>query len=505
MKTVYTLPAKMLLTQVFLTTLLTFFKLGSSQLAEISDRGCVSPFRTSPGDFEICKTQLCFIIVDVNPYVFLDPALAAVPSKPFLCRDHDILYSNLTGLFFDILRGVSKQVPQVRESRCIFGGSQCTFDNTVQFVGDVAKKDPSYKFVAGGYLLFLENRRTRYTIHSQPWVSDSMVILFRPENARHSFSNAWKQVLQPFGIDGWVLLLCYGLIFLLGLTIHSYRFSRARTFHQFVRWFILSKPSSRGVWETASWNSLRFAAVVFCAVLILLYELSVVNFIIQGPGLFVERVSELKGFGLENFAIEKEAAAETIFKYAVGWGEKRGKYPWVRASSLNETIKLVKNKTVKYGFSFETAIRYKLRMENLCDALVAEPTHKKDVGGWYYSSSVSEELRASIDKALSKLVLNETPEELMKNYGSSPLICGKTKGAIGYEVLVVLLALTVCPFLLKHFLSMALSYCWSNIERPDTDNGPAVAAAQEYGSSSSDPWSPGQSFSTVRRQDETLG
>ncbi len=34
--------------------------------------------------------------------------------------------------------------------------------------------------------------------------------------------------------------------------------------------------------------------VVFCAVMVLLYEVSVVHFIIQGPGLTVEKVSELK-------------------------------------------------------------------------------------------------------------------------------------------------------------------------------------------------------------------
>ncbi len=290
--------AEMSIKTVILISLLTFFKLGSSQLAEIPDRGCVSLFRTSPEDFEICKTELCFVIINENPYVFLDPALAAAPSQPFLCRDHDILYSKLSGLFFDVLRGVSRRVPEVRESRCIYGGSKCTFDDTVHFVGDVAKNDASYRFVAGGYLVFMEHRRTRYTIHSQPWAFDTMVVLFDPVNGRKSFAKAWTQLLQPFGMDGWLLLLCYGLIFLLGVAIHSYRFSRARTFPQFVRWFILSQPSERGVWETASWNSLRFAVVVFCAVLILLYELSVVNFIIQGPELLVDGVSQLKTLGL---------------------------------------------------------------------------------------------------------------------------------------------------------------------------------------------------------------
>ncbi len=95
--------------------------------------------------------------------MFPDPTLVAEQSKPFLCRDHEVLYSKLTGLFFDILHAVSKRVPQVRESRCIYAVSKCTFDDTVRFVGDVAKNDTNYQFVAGGYLLFMEHRRTRYT------------------------------------------------------------------------------------------------------------------------------------------------------------------------------------------------------------------------------------------------------------------------------------------------------------------------------------------------------
>ena len=86
------------------------------------------------------------------------------------------------------------------------------------------------------------------------------------------------------------------------------------------------------MWETASWNSLKFAVVVFCGVLILLHELSVVIFLIQGPDLLVDRISQLKTLGLRNFAVVKGAASGTVFKHAVGWDGKRGKLPWVRGS-----------------------------------------------------------------------------------------------------------------------------------------------------------------------------
>ena len=107
----------MLLTPVFLVTLLTFFNSGNSPLTEILDHSCFSSFRTSPEEFGICRTQLCFIIVNVNPYVFLDDDLAATPSKPFFCPENNTLDSKLKGVFFNILRGVSEEVPEVSESR----------------------------------------------------------------------------------------------------------------------------------------------------------------------------------------------------------------------------------------------------------------------------------------------------------------------------------------------------------------------------------------------------
>ncbi len=74
---------------------------------------------------------------------------------------------------------------------------------------------------------------------------------------------------------------------------------------------------------------------------------------------------------------------------------------------------------------------------------------------------------------------------------------------MGYQVLVVLLALTVCPFLLKHLISIAFSRCWSDIERPDTDDRLTVVAAQVSDSSSSSLGSPRNSSSSLEKQDES--
>ena len=69
-----------------------------------------------------------------------------------------MFYWKLTGLFFDIIHGVSKRVPPVCESRCIHARHNCTFANTVHFVGDIAKSDVRYWLVAGGNLIFIYRR-----------------------------------------------------------------------------------------------------------------------------------------------------------------------------------------------------------------------------------------------------------------------------------------------------------------------------------------------------------
>ncbi len=79
----------------------------------------------------------------------------------------------------------------------------------------------------------------------------------------------------------------------------------------------------------------------------------------------------------------KGEASETVFKYAIGWDENTGRFPWVWGSSLQEIIELVKKKTVKFAFSFETTVARVLHNENLCNTLVAVPTDKRNVGACY--------------------------------------------------------------------------------------------------------------------------
>ncbi len=442
-------------------TFLLLLTLVSCEVVSLPDRGCVPSFREAPRDFKICKTRLCFVLLPEKQYVIPEPGLRFPPSRPFRCLDND----KYAGVFFEVVKGASKRVPEVKKAMCIYGGRNCSFDSSVRFVEDNAKFNNRYRFIAGGFLLFMPHRRTKYTVHSQPWSSEKMVVLFRHDGAKRSFRFAWNQVFQPYSGKGWGLLLGFMSLFCIALAIHTYRFSPARSFRGLIRWFALSNPSERGVWETASWASLRLAVIVFFAVSILLYE---VSYLISSDPENIGNIEELKSLGLENFAIVEGDASETIFKYAVGWEGNKRKVPWVPVKTLEDAIALVRNRTVKYAFSFELIVATILRRDNLCEEISVIPTVKRDYGGWYYGTSISRNLRQRIDKALASLVLEDLPRKSMNDFGMSTLNCWNFTGELNYKVLLFILLLTVGPILLKHVAALILSCYWPDIENPDS-------------------------------------
>ena len=248
-------------------------------------------------------------------------------------------------------------------------------------------------------------------------------------------------------------------LFGIALGIHAYRFSQARTFRQLIQWLALSRPSERGDWETASWNSLRLAVIVFFAVSVLLYEIRYI--ISSDPG------NTEKFLGLHQSADVEGTASETIFRYAVGWVDKKGKVPWFLVRTLDEAIALVRNKAVKYAFAFETISAAILRRDNLCDVISARPMVKNKFGGWYYGASIPLILRQKIDEALITLVFEDLPRKSVKFLGRSLLDCRKSTDELDDRILVLILLLTVGPILLKHLASLILSCFWSDLENPN--------------------------------------
>ena len=446
-------------TDISCFTLLATLALASSRRVLIPDRGCVSSFRTASNHFEICKAKVCFVLLPEKPYVIPDPEFKCPPSGLFPCLGNNAS----SGVFFDVLKRAGGSVHELEEAMCIYGGPNCSFDNLIHFVEDVMKFEPTYRIIAGGLFLFLPHRRTQYTVPSQPWFSGKMMVVFCRDDGRRSFESAWKQVTQPFSIEGWKLLILFMCIFCIALGIHAYRFSPAKTFMQLIRWFSLSNTTARGVSETASWTSLRLAVIVFLTVSVLLYEVSFLN---SSDSDNIKNIEELRSYGLRNFAIVEGDASEAIFRHAFGWENKTGDVPWMQVKTLDDAIALVRNKTVKYAFSLETAIHAMLLCERMGDSISATPMVKRDYGGWYYAIGIPPKLRQKIDKALGTLVLEDLPRKSLEVFEISPVDCQKRTHGLDYKVVLFILLWTVVPILLYHIGACILPYSRSDAGTP---------------------------------------
>ncbi len=198
-----------------------------------------------------------------------------------------------------------------REAMLIYGGRNCSFDNSVLFVEDNARHNPAYRFIAGGFLLYMPHRRTLCTVHSQPWSSERMVVSVLRDGAKRSFKFQRNRVFQTTSIERWSILIGFMCLFCIALGIHSYRFSQAKIFRELIRRPPLSRPSERRVCETVSWPTLRLAVVVFFAVSILLYE---VSYLILSDPVNISNVEDYSSLGLNKNAVLEGEAYETTFR-----------------------------------------------------------------------------------------------------------------------------------------------------------------------------------------------
>ncbi len=59
-----------------------------------------------------------------------EPELPALTTRLFKCLGNN----NYSGVFFDVVKRAGMSVHEVREAMCIYGGRNCSFDNSVGFL-----------------------------------------------------------------------------------------------------------------------------------------------------------------------------------------------------------------------------------------------------------------------------------------------------------------------------------------------------------------------------------
>ena len=423
---------------------------------------CVASFWTDRHWFEVCRTELCFIFQFESPHVLPSKKLKAEKPRPFRCSSREQLYPGLNGVFFNVLNRVAGQEPEgarpsTRDAYCVYSGPDCTFDDEVSFIGDAvaASGDNNYKFIIGGRVMFMPNRRTVNIVQSAPIFTDSMVLMHRRRTPEHSFDNAWKNVFKPFKRASWLVGIVFLLIQVLVLITYAQCFSgAAQNQPNVVTWLVNGVPGTNPEQKMA-WNLLVLGFTVFVTVLITLYELAVAFSIFHRPDPLVTSFNQLASLGLNRFGVVRESASETKFRILV---DKESVFndstiPWERMESLKTLITALKRKKLDYIFTYELNVKFHLYSQKLCDLISVSPLHLAAVGGWYYATTIESTVRTRIDKILNHLWATEALQEMYK-FDEKPLDCGASITQVDYSVLVILLGLTVAPLLVLTVLSM---------------------------------------------------
>jgi len=205
----------------------------------------------------------------------------------------------------------------------------------------------------------------------------------------------------------------------------------------------------------------------------------------KGVKPLITDIEQMKGLDLQKLAVPAGGASEIILRKFLPKNYSDPKtIPWIRATSLPETMELLENGTAKYVFTFDKFVRHVIAEKNLCDRFILAPLAKKEIGGWYYANSIPQKIRLRIDQAISEQHLARVPSRVGRKYGDSPLDCGSEPENVGVWVMLVILLLPVLPLLMCFYCVYVYSVCrdWSFTRLPTEDDSQSDVEGNVTGS-----------------------
>ncbi len=136
--------------------------------------GCLTRFVNNLHHFEPCLKEVCFLFVDQQPYVRIDPSMADEgDQKLFRCRDHSAHFSLLSGIAFEMHKNLKGP-----DHWCVWAGQDCMFNNMVDFV-EIQAENSKHQFAITGLLLETSVRVSKNLLPSSPIMDSRMIVLGR--------------------------------------------------------------------------------------------------------------------------------------------------------------------------------------------------------------------------------------------------------------------------------------------------------------------------------------
>ncbi len=227
----------------------------------------------------------------------------------FPCRDRKSEFPGLEGVSFDLMDNLP-----LDDALCIYGGPNCTFTGMLEFV----RRQRDHQFVAGGLLFSIPERLTENTRPSAP-ISEDRIIVIGRRDSKSSIVQAYTTILRPFQLATWMMLLGILMFFVFARVLIAAYFSDPRTPRNIARHVFdehdLHSNETQRLLNKGAVASLMISVAAFFAIVILFYEIAVVNFVFSKKKHALQKsLSSLTEEEMKQYVIPKAEATENIWR-----------------------------------------------------------------------------------------------------------------------------------------------------------------------------------------------
>lgn len=404
-------------------------------------KNCLPGFATNPKPLKICRSVPCVVVLSQPPAVTLEGNMT---SRPFPCKDRITLARDLDGLSMKVLG----MIRPLHEAQCIFGGLDCPFQQMMEFL----EKEKRHQFMFGGFVWILPGRISNQTRASPAMYEDPVVVVGRA-TGQSPIDQSFENIVRPFALETWIVIACFYVLLGLAHGLVSLIFATPKTPMNVCRHlfcdFSRSKSSGRvRMHAIAAARALSFVAAFTSIIIILFYEITVVNYVLRKqPHTLEKDMRNLSSAELAEYIVIKDDGTELLFRSLVDpRGEfKTKKPPWLYCTSVDDcyTKLLDKKHAANFFFTYERGLRYKLMKRETCDNLVVFKTVfplSSVSGGYYYGSQFPRDTQVAVDKALLSHRLQHKIKNVMQPTSSScgaPTEINIQPGVIGWLLLTI--------------------------------------------------------------------
>lgn len=297
------------------------------------------------------------------------------------------------------------------------------------------EREKRHQFIFGGSVWIIPKRissksRASVAIHEDP------IVVVGRENEKSGIKKSFINIFRPFDKGTWALIVCFYLTTSLLHMLLAYLFARPRTLTNVCRHVLFDFSMSRNSERARLWNIFAVRVLVFVVsvssvLIILFYEITVVNFVLRNsPRSLQKDLRTLTIPELKSYIVVKDDATELLFKSLVNLEGKAlipgGKPPWHQCDNIKDCYDKLRDPshTAKFFFTFEHGLRHTMRSRKACDKLTIFETVSplsSVSAGWYYGPSIPRYKQIAIDKAILDHRLQYKVQDLITKDKTSPI------------------------------------------------------------------------------------